>query len=97
MKPKNYENINPVAQMLIDYFNGKVDDYILEQLTDCFVGFTSNMQGKMVKYFIDDFFASTSHCLRTTGIQVFSILTICWLRWSKWLKIIWWNRNLDIN
>lgn len=72
MKPKNYENINPVAQMLIDYFNGKVDDYILEQLTDCFVGFTSNMQGKMVKYFIDDFFCFNIPLFknnRYTGVQ----------------------------
>ena len=56
MKTKNYVTIAPVAQMLIDYFNGKVDDYTLEQLTDSFVGITSSMQAKMVKFFIDEYF-----------------------------------------
>lgn len=56
MKPKNYEKIDPVAQMLVNHFNGKIEDYTLERLTDSFVGITSSMQAKMVKFFIDEYF-----------------------------------------
>ena len=56
MIPKNYVTIAPVARMLIDYFRGKVYDDTLEQLTDCFVGFKGEMQAKMVKFFIDEYF-----------------------------------------
>lgn len=56
MKTKNYIKISPVAKMLIDYFKGKVYDDTLERLTDCFVGINGEMQAKMVKFFIDEYF-----------------------------------------
>ena len=56
MKPRNYKQIPPVAKMLVDYFAGKVDDIILERITDSFVGIDSKMQFMMVKFFIDEYF-----------------------------------------
>ena len=56
METRNYFKISPVAQMFIDYMNGKVSDYTLERLTDSFVGFSSNLQAKMMKFYIDEYF-----------------------------------------
>ena len=56
METKNYNHISPVAQMFIDYLKGKVSDYTLERLTDSFVGFSSDMQAKMMKFYIDEYF-----------------------------------------
>ena len=56
MTPKNYTKLSASARMLIDYFNDRVYDNTLERLTDCFVGFSLDMQGQMVKFFIDEYF-----------------------------------------
>ena len=56
METKNYNHISPVAQMFIDYLKGKVYDSTLERLTDGFVGISNDMQSKMVKFFIDEYF-----------------------------------------
>ncbi len=85
-RSRNYWRVSNAAKMLLDYLSERVDEYTLDRLTDCFVGITDDVQLKMVKFFLDEYFHYSFPAFanpKYTGIQHVDKMLIDMLNWIE--------------